>query len=339
MPKRRPIVLGIVGDSAAGKSTISRGLTRLLGAERVTHICTDDYHKYDRIERARLNITPLHPDCNYLDILELHLERAHYGEAMLKPVYDHRTGSLVRPEYLHPREFVIVEGLLGFHTPALRQFYDVKVFLDPPEDLRRLWKIRRDTSKRGYTAEQVLKELDRREADSRHFIRPQRQYADIVVRFYPRSEGSKNGDSHLNVKLVLRPTIAHPDLSYLFHPDQRPACGVRLALGRDGGRPVDFLEIDGNVSREHAAELEETIWTRLPDLRPLKGDQFGEYSDTDELRHSDPLALTQLLITYHLLRAYSGDAPMPFALPLAALTRLESATSNANLEFVSGTDS
>ena len=47
---------------------------------------------------------------------------------MLKPVYDHSTGSLVRPEYVEPREFVIVEGLLGFHTPAMRQFYDVKVF-------------------------------------------------------------------------------------------------------------------------------------------------------------------------------------------------------------------
>ena len=74
----------------------------LLGEDRVTHICADDYHKYDRTERARLKITRLHPDCNYLDILELHLERAHYGQPMLKPVYDHSTGSLVRPEYLEP---------------------------------------------------------------------------------------------------------------------------------------------------------------------------------------------------------------------------------------------
>ena len=129
-------------------------------------------------------ITPLHPDCNYLDILELHLERAHYGEPMLKPVYDHSTGSLVRPEYVQPREFVIVEGLLGCHTAAMRAFYDVKVFLDPPEDLRRQWKIKRDTTKRGYTPEQVLAELERREADSRDFIRPQREHADIVVRFF-----------------------------------------------------------------------------------------------------------------------------------------------------------
>jgi phosphoribulokinase len=324
MTKRRPIVLGIVGDSAAGKTTITRGLVELLGEDRVTHICADDYHKYDRVERARLKITPLHPDCNYLDILELHLERAHYGQPMLKPVYDHSTGSLVRPEYLIPSEFVIVEGLLGFHTEVMRQFYDVKVFLDPPEELRRAWKIKRDTAKRGYTAEQVLAEMEKRQSDSRNFIRPQREFADIVVQFYP--DGGKacdQADSHLNVRLVLRPTIPHPDLSYLFERDSRRP-GIRLELGRDNGRPVDFLEVDGNVSREHATELEDTIWKHLPDLRALQADQFGEYNYGTEVRHSDPLALTQLLITYHLLRAYSKDAAIPFARPIAALSRLES---------------
>jgi phosphoribulokinase len=324
--KKRPIVLGIVGDSAAGKSTLTRGLAAVLGEERVTHICADDYHKYDRLERARLNITPLHPDCNYLDILELHLERAHYGEPMLKPVYDHSTGSLVRPEYVVPREFVIVEGLLGFHTPAMQAFYDVKVFLDPPEGLRRLWKIKRDTSKRGYSTEQVVAEMDKREGDSRDYIRPQRECADVVVRFYPDSEHQHDQpDSHLNVHLVLRPTIPHPDLSYLFNEDRVTASGIRLKLGRDGGRPVDFLQIDGNVSRERAAELEYEMWKHLPGLCPLGADQFGDYIDRGESRHSDPLALTQLLITYHLLRAYNADAGQKFARPVAALNRLKAA--------------
>jgi len=334
MIRRRPIVLGIVGDSAAGKTTITRGLTRLLGVDRVTHVCADDYHKYDRLERKQLGITPLHPECNYLDILELHLERAHYGQAMLKPVYDHTTGSLVRPEYVIPREFVIVEGLLGFHAPTMRQFYDVKVFLDPPEDMRRTWKIKRDSAKRGYTPEQVLEELDRREPDSRDFIRPQREFADIVVRFQPGVNVCPDqADGHLNVHLVLRPTIPHPDISYLSERRGGPS-GLRLELGRDCGRPVDFLEIDGNVSREHAAELENAIWKHLPDLRPLRGDQFGDYVDGSEVRHSDPLALTQLLITYHLLRAYSSDAPMPFARPIAALSRLQSVPEQAPLEAV-----
>jgi phosphoribulokinase len=337
--KQRPIVLGIVGDSAAGKTTLTRGLTRLLGPEHVTHICADDYHKYDRTQRAAMQITPLHPDCNFLDILERHLERARRGEPILKPVYDHNTGTLVRPEYVQPREFVIVEGLLGFHTAAMRSHYDIKVYLDPPEDMRRVWKLKRDTTKRGYRPEQVLAELEKRESDSEAFIRPQRGFGDIVVRFYHACcNGSDAGDSHLNVHLVLRPTIPHPDLSYLFDQEASPGCGIRLLLGRDCGRPVDFLEVDGNVSRERTAKLEHAIWKHLPDLRALRADQFGDYHDAGEVRHSDPLALTQLLITYHLLRAHRSEASKPFIRPVAEdLNRLSSTAGNgAVLNF--GTD-
>ena len=322
---RRPIVLGLVGDSAAGKTTLTRGLVNILGPERVTHVCTDDYHRYDREERKKLSITPLHPDCNYLDVLELHFERLHYGQAILKPVYDHRNGTLIRPEYVQPRDFVIVEGLLGFSTAVLEQFLDVRVYLDPPEPLRRIWKVKRDTEKRGYTEAQVLAELERREADSERFIRPQRERADIVVRFHP-DEGAPLNEAgpQLNVRLVLRPTIPHPDLSYLLERDDDGA-GIRLALGRDGGRPVDFLDIDGNVTAQHADELEAAIWRHLPDLAPVRNDQFGDYLDRSDTRHSHPLALTQLVLTYHLLRKHSDLAHLPFAPPVAALTRLGTA--------------
>jgi phosphoribulokinase len=323
MNKHRPIILAIVGDSAAGKSTLTSGLVNILGADRVTTVCTDDYHKYDRLERAQMNITPLHPDCNYLDVLELHLERLHYSQPFLKPVYEHATGMLIRPEYIRPKEFVIVEGLLGFHSPVMRQFYDVKVFLDPPEDLRAVWKINRDTAKRGYTPEQVLAEMKKREADTRDFIRPQREYADIVVRFHPDPEvAPENAGPNLNVHLVLRPTIPHPDLSYLTDTSQQPADGIRLELGRDDGRPVDFLNIDGNVSSGHAQQLEDAIWQHLPNLRPIREDQFGDYLDRTETRHSHPLALTQLLIAYHLLRKYKDLSKLPYAPPVAALSRI-----------------
>ncbi len=321
---RRPIILGIVGDSAAGKTTLTRGLVNILGPDRVTHVCTDDYHKYDRKERATLGISALHPDCNYMDIMELQMERLHYGQPILKPVYDHSNGTLTRPEYIQPREFVIVEGLLGFSTPSLRQFFDVKVYLDPPEDLRYVWKIRRDTTKRGYTAEQVLAELARREPDSEEFIRPQRAYADIVVRFYPNlGEPPEQAGPNLNVRLTLRPTIPHPDLSYLLENEAHPNTGIRLGLGRDYGRPVDVLEIDGTVAAEHAAELEDAIWQHLPDLRALREDQFGDYQDRVETRHSSPLGITQLLVTYHLLRKYNDLSQLPFAPPVEALKRIQ----------------
>ncbi len=322
MTGRRPVMLGIMGDSAAGKSTLTQGLAKLLGPQNVTHVCTDDYHKYDRKERAERGITALHPECNHIDILELQLERLHYGQPILKPVYDHSTGKLVRPEYVQPRPFVIVEGLLGLHTPVMRQFYDVKVFLGPPEDLRAVWKVRRDTTKRGYTVEQVMAELEKREPDSRDFIRPQRQYADIVVEFYPPcgvSAAEANG--HLNVRLILRPTIPHPDLTYLCGKEGE-AAALRLALGRDATRPVDILDIDGSVTPERSAYLEETIWRHLPGVEPIPGDQFGAYQDRGEVRHSDPLALTQLLLTYHLLREYGTGAERLFAPPVAALERV-----------------
>jgi phosphoribulokinase len=314
-----------MGDSAAGKTTLTQGLVNLLGPDRVTHMCTDDYHKYDRAERAALNITALNPDCNYLDILELQLERLHYGQPILKPVYAHATGTLVRPDYIRPRDFVIVEGLLGFHSAVMRQFYDVKVYLQPPEDLRRVWKIRRDTAKRGYTVDQVLTELEKRETDSRDFILPQREHADIVVQFYPPQGVSAEGaNGHLNVRLILRPTIPHPDMTYLCEKQSQDT-GIRLLLGRDTGRPVDILEIDGSVTPEQTAYLEETIWRHLPGVEPIGADLFGVYQDRGVRRQSDPLALTQLLLTYHLLRECGENTERLFAPPVAALSRVSRA--------------
>jgi len=336
MTGRRPVLLGIMGDSAAGKTTLTQGLINLLGPDRVTHMCTDDYHKYDRAERAALNITALNPNCNYLDILELQLERLHYGQPILKPVYAHATGTLVRPEYVSPREFVIVEGLLGFHSAVMRQFYDVKVYLQPPEDLRRVWKIRRDTAKRGYTVDQVLAELEKRETDSRDFIRPQREHADLVVQFYPpRGVSAEGANGHLNVRLILRPTIPHPDMTYLCE-NQSQDTGIRLLLGRDTGRPVDILEIDGSVTPEQTAYLEETIWRHLPGVEPIGSDQFGVYQDRGVKRQSDPLALTQLLLTYHLLRECGENTQRLFAPPVAALSRVSRAGS-PSASLVNGT--
>ncbi|MGL5510053.1 MAG: phosphoribulokinase, partial [Microcoleaceae cyanobacterium] len=170
----RPIILGIVGDSAAGKTTLTRGIAQVLGAENVTVICTDDYHRYDRKQRAEVGLTALHPDCNHLDIMQQHLTLLRTGQPILKPIYNHNTGAFDPPEYINPGKFVIIEGLLGYSTRGCRDCYDVKVYLAPPETLRHQWKIKRDTMKRGYSEEQVRAELEKREPDSEQYIRPQR---------------------------------------------------------------------------------------------------------------------------------------------------------------------
>lgn len=149
----RPIILGIVGDSAAGKTTLTKGIAQVLGPENVTLICTDDYHRYDRTQRAEIGITALHPDCNYLDIMQQHLSLLRTGQPILKPNYSHKTGTFEAPVYIKPAKFVIIEGLLGYSTRSARDCYDVKVYLAPPESLRAKWKVKRDTQKRGYTEE------------------------------------------------------------------------------------------------------------------------------------------------------------------------------------------
>lgn len=305
----RPIILGIVGDSAAGKTTITGGIAKILGEADVTVICTDDYHRYDRKQRAEIGISALHPDCNYLDIIQQHLSLLRTGQPILKPIYNHHSGTFDPPEYIQPRKYVIVEGLLGYSTQVARNSYDVKVYLAPTESLRKTWKVKRDTRKRGYTEDQVLEQLHKREADSEAYIRPQRQWADVIVSFYPPSDQPDQSDLMLNVRLVLRPTIPHPDLTRILKPDgNHLGSAIRLELDRDMGKPVDVLEVDGHATSEQVKELERLLCNDVPSLGQfcsLNGDQeIGNLiGTTGETLKSYPLALTQLLITYHMLKA------------------------------------
>jgi phosphoribulokinase len=304
----RPIVLGIVGDSGAGKTTLTKGIAQILGKENITVVGTDDYHRYDRAQRAELGITALHPDCNYLDIMQQHLALLSTGQPILKPIYNHHTGTFDPPQYVKPNKFIIVEGLLGYSTPALRNCFDVKVYLAPLESLRHGWKIKRDTLKRGYTEAQVLAELQKREADSAQYIRPQRQWADLVITFYPPDNEAEETTEHLNVRLVLRPTISHPDLSQILDLHDRDRSAIRLTLDRDMGKPVDVLEIDAHAQSDGVRDLARMICADLPELHSVcdletNPDLGLIIGTTGESLQSYPLALTQLLITYHMLKA------------------------------------
>ncbi len=297
----RPIILGVVGDSASGKTTITKGLVEILGKDAVTHIGTDDYHKYDRKQRAELGITPLNPDCNYIDIIAQHITHLRNGEPILKPTYRHKDGTFGPPEYVAPKRFVVIEGLLGYHNDELSCAYDVRVYLKPPEEMRREWKIKRDTTKRGYTEEQVLDELSKREPDSEAFIRPQQRYADVVVTFQPGEDDRDH--EHLDAILTLREGLPHPDLTEVVAEDGDD--GITLEEGVDGERA---LCVPGRVDRDRGAAIEEAIWQKMQFASHLRTERLGEFTVGTEKHRSESLAIVQVLILYHLVTAKAAVA-------------------------------
>jgi len=314
----RPVVLGVVGDSAAGKTTLNRGVVRILGGrDRVSYISGDDYHRYGRQQRAELGITPLDPAASHLDILGQHLGHLRHQRSILKPVYDHRSGTLAPPEYVRPSPYVVVEGLLGFHSEELRDAHDIRVFLAPPEELRRMWKLTRDCTRRGYTTHEVINELDRRERDVTAYIQPQRKHADIVVSFRPTTS---DDPERLDAHVILRDTLKHPDLSPLLRPDGEGPTLIR----RDH---ESLLQIPGDTDPGLAAELEEAVWQRMEYASRLRAQRLGEFTIGTELHRSQSLALVQALLVYHLVstRATIGAGIDPHQWYLPSVTGADSA--------------
>lgn len=310
----KTILLGIIGDSAAGKTTLTRGIVELLGEENVTAICSDDYHKYNRKHRKEYGITALNPACNYIDIMEQHFLALKRGKPILKPNYNHSTGDFDPPTYIKPKRFVIIEGLLGAHNQKLRDLFDVLVYLDPPEELRTEWKIRRDTAKRGYRPEQVIEALKAREHDSEAYIRPQKKYADFIVRFYPKRK--KTSDARLNAKIAMNPSQPSDEFNEIIesitkafedYPCEREGgipC-LSISLEKWSGQPMEVLDIHGEIGEDMTVQLKKMLGDALQqkgiNLNMSKVGLFVNVKDGSRMI-SFPLALAQLTITYFLVQ-------------------------------------
>src|SRR5712692_6869470 len=301
---QQPLIVAVCGDSGSGKTTLIDGMVQVFGQERVTHICLDDYHTLDRATRLRTGITALHPDTNNITLMTEHLHRLAHGEAVIKPVYDHRTGTFASPVEVLPADIIIVHGLHPLFTPELRNLAHVRIYLDPEIALLQQWKIMRDSTMRGYTVEQVRQQMAIRRRDSRLYIRPQKQYADIIIRFSRGSLYFRTRDlAHLDVRLIEAKDAPKVDLSDVLEvSQQRGRAAVRQIEQIYAGKMRDILEIDGNISHQKACELEDCIWAHMQNASHLRPDRLGvlgRFYVGNMLRQSDPLALTQLIILYH----------------------------------------
>ena len=218
----RPILLGVVGDSAAGKTTITRGLVRLLGEEHVTHIAADDYHRYDRKQRAERGITPLDPECNYIDIMEARPRGGARRPAILKPVYRHRTGRS------HRR----CTSRRGASRSSKACSATTRARCGSASTCGSTSRRRRTSAATGRSIATARAAGTRPTRCSRSSTAAKPTpsassarssgFADIVVSFMP---GDRSDPGHLDAQLTLRDGLAHPELAAYVDGTRE---GVRL---------------------------------------------------------------------------------------------------------------
>ncbi len=232
--------------------------------------------------------------------MEQHLQLLALGRPILKPVYDHSTGQLVRPVLVEPREFVIVEGLLPLHTKLSRACFDIAVYLDPPEEIRREWKLQAGLRRaRAIPGSRCWPSWtggsrSRPRTSGRSGSRPTSRSGSRPVAGHEAPAGTP-----LSAEILLRPTIQHPELTHVLTDDDRRTVHLKLIRDSDG-RPVDALHVHGYAPREDSRIVEKAIWEQLSDRQAGLPDKLGEYA---EGRRSEPLAIAQLLLLWHLLEA------------------------------------
>ena len=178
------ILIGIAGGTGSGKTTLTRHLKEHFG-ESVTVIGHDSYYKRQEgktyEERARVNYD--HPSAFDTELLIQHLNALKAGHAIQCPVYsyvDHnRTDETVT---VQPNKVIIVEGILIFQNPALRDMFDIKIFVETDADVRILRRALRDVEERGRTLQSVVTQyLTTVKPMHEQYVEPSRKYADIVV--------------------------------------------------------------------------------------------------------------------------------------------------------------
>ena len=177
------MLISISGSSGVGKTTLAQLICAAIGRESCLQISGDDLHRWERSDPMWDTYTHLNPVSNDLHTGFSHLCELIRGNCINRRLYNHETGKFDDPVTLEPKPIIIYEGLHAFYDSSTAELADVRIYVDTDSDLKTEWKLKRDTKKRGYTKSQVLTTMERRKADEESFIVPQKDRADIVVRF------------------------------------------------------------------------------------------------------------------------------------------------------------
>jgi uridine kinase len=185
VPGTTPLVIGIAGGSGSGKTTVAQEILQRVGPDRIAFLQHDSYYKdlsgLPPTQRAEVNFD--HPNSLETDLLIEHIAALREGKSVEVPIYDFSKHSRTNQTFtVQPRRVILVEGILIFTEAALREMFDVKIFVDTDSDLRLIRRLERDIAERGRTAQSVIKQYQTTVRPMHlEFVEPSKRYADVII--------------------------------------------------------------------------------------------------------------------------------------------------------------
>jgi uridine kinase len=179
------MIIGISGGTGSGKTTVANRILDTVRASEVVFIQQDSY--YRNLVDLPLDFQQVanfdHPDAIDNDLLVNHVRKLKAGEPIELPIYDFKTNTrLAETRRVEPKPIVIVEGILIFADHRLLEQMDIKVFVDTPDDIRFIRRLRRDLAERGRTLESVIEQyIGTVRPMHMQFVEPSKRYADVII--------------------------------------------------------------------------------------------------------------------------------------------------------------
>ncbi|MDT4895841.1 MAG: uridine kinase [Acidobacteriota bacterium] len=179
------MIIGICGGTGSGKTTVANSILESVNASEVAFIQQDSYYRNlkDLPLDYRQAVNFDHPDALDNDLLVHHIRKLKAGGSVELPIYDFRTHTRLNDTVLiEPKPIVIIEGILIFVDPRLLEQMDIKVFVDTPDDIRFIRRLRRDIAERGRTIDSVIEQyLNTVRPMHMQFVEPSKRYADVII--------------------------------------------------------------------------------------------------------------------------------------------------------------